>query len=876
LKPEEAQRVLEKAKGTNPERVELWIALAGLAEHRRNPAQALKVLDEADADKRFSKSADQAELKLARARHWVDQHDEKGRTELKKLEKGLDRYPDQRNYLLNGLAEAHYRAGNFGDAARLWKVLAAQEEYRQELRLRLVLFDLALQAGKGDEMADILRDIESLEGKDGTFGRHAQALRLVWEVKQGKLNEAEKERKLAEALRHLEQVKAARGSWAAPLLTEAEIETLRGNPDRVIECYRQARNNGDRNPLVVRHLVEALRKQGKLKDAEEELRKLTRADLVNAELRREVSILALQGGKSDQAVKYALGAVQDDSQDYRDHLWLGRLLAAAGKDYAKQAEEHLRRAVQLGQSEPEPYVALVAFLASQKERTAEAESVLAEVRVKVPAKQQPLTLARCFAHLGKGEARETYEAALKANPDDPAVLKDFVGFYLQREQFKEAEPLLRRLLDRQRKLSEEDAQWAHARLALLLASGNDFARFKEALLHVGLKLEEDGTFARDTRLIPTETTDVRRFGARVLATQPQWRCRDEAIKRFEELERKQALTADDRFILARLYEARQDWTKMQTQFAEIARLDDCRPNHLVAYAQALLRYNQKDDARRVLDRLTRMQTARPDPAIQIELIDLQARWYEANRQGEKAEQLLTEFINRPGSKPQAILLLVASLARQQRFDKALELLDRVWKSCSAEIAGATSVALLRSTRATDEQQEDIVKRLKAAREKEPKNANLIVQLGDVRDIQNLWEQAEGLYREALKINHNDALALNNLAWLVAQREKNGEKALELVNRAIALNGPRGELLDTRAVAYIVLGKPNEAIQDLKDAIQESLTPTRCFHLARAYHLAKNREAAARELRKAKDLGLQTPQLHPVEQHVYDELRNDLR
>src|SRR5262249_26071320 len=157
----------------------------------------------------------------------------------------------------------------------------------------------------------------------------------------------------------------------------------------------------------------------------------------------------------------------------------------------------------------------------------------------------------------------------------------------------------------------------------------DFARFKEALRHVGLRIEQDGTFARDTHLIATETTDVRRFAARVLATQPQWRCRDEAIKRFEELERKQVLTADDRFILARLYEARQDWSRMQTQFAEIARVKDCKPNHLVAYAQALLRYNQTGEAQLVLDKLTTMQAARRDPAIQVELIDLQARWFEA-------------------------------------------------------------------------------------------------------------------------------------------------------------------------------------------------------------------------------------------------------
>ncbi len=498
--------------------------------------------------------------------------------------------------------------------------------------------------------------------------------------------------------------------------------------------------------------------------------------------------------------------------------------------------------------------------------------MLADVRTKVPPGQLALTLARCFGQLGKdNDARNSYEAALQANPDDPAVLKDYAGFHLQREQFKEAEPLLRRMVDGKLKLSEEDAQWGHSRLALLLATGNDLARFKEALLHVGLKMQEDGTFARDTRLLSAETVEMRRFAARVLASQPQWRCRDEAIKRLEELHRRQALTADDRFILARLYEARRDWSRALEQFDEIANLEDRRPNHLVAYAQTLLRYDRKDEARRQIDRLRRMQVNRPDPALQVDLVDLHARWYEVNGQGTKAEQLLTDFLSRPGSRPQEILILVASLARQQKFDKALGLLDRVWKTCPAEIAGATSVALLRSTRGSPEQQADVVRRLEEARKKEPRNTNLIVQLGDVRDIQNEWEKAEPIYREALAIEPNDVVALNNLAWLVAQRTKNGEKALELINRAIARVGPRAELLDTRAMAYLTLEKTTEAIQDLKEAVQETLTPTRCFHLARAYHQAKNREAAARELRQAKELGLQTSQLHPVEQKDYDEL-----
>src|SRR5437588_2310948 len=201
------------------------------------------------------------------------------------------------------------------------------------------------------------------------------------------------------------------------------------------------------------------------------------------------------------------------------------------------------------------------------------------------------------------------------------------------------------MVDGTLKLSDEDAQWGHSRLALLLANGSDLARFKEALLHVGLKMQEDGTFVRDTRLISAETVEMRRFAARVLASQSQWRCRDEAIKRLEELYRRQALTADDRFILARLYEARRDWSRALDQLGEIAGLEDRRPNHLIAYAQALLRYDRKDEARRQMDRLARMQKARPDPALQVDLVDLEARWYEVNGQGAKAELLLTDFLN---------------------------------------------------------------------------------------------------------------------------------------------------------------------------------------------------------------------------------------
>ena len=221
-----------------------------------------------------------------------------------------------------------------------------------------------------------------------------------------------------------------------------------------------------------------------------------------------------------------------------------------------------------------------------------------------------------------------------------------------------------------------------------------------------------------------------------------------------------------------------------------------------------------------------------------------------------------------------ILLLVASLGRQKRFDEALRVLDRVWEGCPVEVAGGTSIALLRAAHADVATCKKVEKNLRAALAM-TKSANLHVQLGAVLDLENDSARAEEEYRAALKIEPDNVLALNNLAWLLALREHKGDEALKLINQALARVGPRGELLDTRAVVYLSQGRPREALADLSDAIKEEETPARCFHLARAYHLAKQRQQAVKLLRRADELGLHPSELHPAEQKARTRLYAEL-
>src|SRR4029078_2623677 len=91
------------------------------------------------------------------------------------------------------------------------------------------------------------------------------------------------------------------------------------------------------------------------------------------------------------------------------------------------------------------------------------------------------------------------------------------------------------------------------------------------------------------------------------------------------------------------------------------------------------------------------------------------------------------------------------------------------------------------------------------------------------------------------------------------------EALTLINRAIDLVGPQGELLDTRAVVHLAMKRTELATQDFVEAIRETPTTSRyLFHLAQAHRLANNPDAARTALQQAKTSGLDLKDLHPLE------------
>ena len=106
-------------------------------------------------------------------------------------------------------------------------------------------------------------------------------------------------------------------------------------------------------------------------------------------------------------------------------------------------------------------------------------------------------------------------------------------------------------------------------------------------------------------------------------------------------------------------------------------------------------------------------------------------------------------------------------------------------------------------------------------EAQPRNLQLYQNLAMVYQKVGKLREAVRTYEQLIRLDPNQSLALNNLAWLLATEEKEGlgdpKRALVLAKRAVALE-PSAMILDTLAEAYYVNGMAPEAIETIKQAI----------------------------------------------------------
>ncbi len=122
----------------------------------------------------------------------------------------------------------------------------------------------------------------------------------------------------------------------------------------------------------------------------------------------------------------------------------------------------------------------------------------------------------------------------------------------------------------------------------------------------------------------------------------------------------------------------------------------------------------------------------------------------------------------------------------------------------------------------------------------------------LQSLADLWvwrgneSQAIETFRRIVQNRPNDAVALNNLAMLLADAPNGTQEAMQCIDRAIALIGPNPSLLDSKAYVLLRSKKPNDAIALLNSLRSKSDSPSVRFHLYQAY-MQSNANDLAQEI-----------------------------
>ncbi len=110
--------------------------------------------------------------------------------------------------------------------------------------------------------------------------------------------------------------------------------------------------------------------------------------------------------------------------------------------------------------------------------------------------------------------------------------------------------------------------------------------------------------------------------------------------------------------------------------------------------------------------------------------------------------------------------------------------------------------------------------LRDARAKDAQNLRAIFQLGAALERQKRHDEAEAAFRDALRVQPDSAPILNYLGYMNADRGVRVEEALELIEKAVALDPENGAYLDSLGWALFRLSRFGPAEESLRRAAQK--------------------------------------------------------
>ena len=627
----------------------------------------------------------------------------------------------------------------------------------------------------------------------------------------------------------------------------------------------------------------------------------TRVDRVLAENPDHIQALYLRAGllsdkreNLDKITGIYKKILSIDADQARAHLALSRVYANQGQ--TEKAEQGLKKALEISPDNTNIYKTLFEFHMSGKNPDA-ARKVLDDLIARKPGQADPYIFLGNF-HVGRGELSQAKDAFSKAIENQPANLNAHMllaRVYNTQGEREKAEQYIRKALEAapdnytvknayaEFHFSHNDLEKAVQLVDEILAQRPDFppAKVLKGKILTRRRDHEAAThiFTELTKEEPDSPAYHFLLGSALFE-------KGEVSQAKSSLST--ALEKDPAHLQARLLMATIHFRQGDLYLAEdnVKKVLAARPGH---YNASLLMGNihmanrKNADARATFNRMTQIAPDNPAAYYRLGILDRSEKLYP------EAEKNLKQALALNPTLMDVFSSLVSVYAVQKDYDKALVAIDTqmaltdtnpVVTAIILNLKGNILLSKADRTGAVASYNRSIEKnpqyitpyltlaKLYASGEEWDKTERVYLDLIEQRQDQavvygllgTLYEkqgkpaQAEAQYLKALDIDPDHIPAVNNLAYLYAQQDRELNKALDLARQAKERLGRIPAIMDTLGWVYYKKGLYDSAAAEFLSCIEIAPgNPTFHYHLGLAYDKLGKPEKAKAALTKALNL-----------------------
>lgn len=730
-----------------------------------------------------------------------------------------------------------YRSWSRQDDLRQWLTEMAGQ-FPNDIQVKRQLLTCPAVAGNAKQAQELVDQISKLEGPAGWQWRYEQA--KIWV--NGDPN-AFPTRYYTQTTTLLQENLSANPNDQASRLLLAMAHERAGRQQLALPAYREALNHAPDNIVIITQTVAALYRSGgaaEAKEADEILKKAGERKLYDPDLEK----LELYGRRmqlQDQVRRGALDSASDtlqqlvrrDPNDIAASLWLAKISMQQGKlDEAEVILKELQPKAPQSVSVAQARVQLHLL----RGNTQEAVRVCDETVQKND--QAPAYLLRAWTYVSLRDyekATGDFTEAVTRDPNNPGIRVDRARFYQSIRRREEAIQDVRKALD----LSAGKASILNYAIPVCLASGSPrLAQEAEATLDRARIADPN-----DPELKLLKAQFLLGRGTRSSIEQGQRLLREVTASRPElpqawlllgklELRQEQPGKALDMALGGLIRNERDKDLLLLKAEAEAARSPvlavPTLRDLLLQYpddreiegrlATALYKSGDRNKGRAMIEARMKAEPNNPiPPATLADLLAFDGRWTEVT------EQVASWVAKHPDDG-----FVVSAAARSltaQGNPEALKITEGL---------------------------------LTAAVERNPKSVAAASSLAMLMQSLGRAAEAAALNRKVLDLDPNNVIALNNLAWILCEQDKQYAEALELANRGLKIVPYYADLLDTRGVILFRRGQNDKALEDLAQCVELYPPNARAlasayFHLARAYNGMGRTKEALQYVKQAIDL-----------------------